>query len=128
MIWTIIFYLSVFGLVMGILSVNGLTQKREPVFWFLGGVIASFILARNLSTHLFVHALSIGVLWGVLNGLIQSIFFERYPEKNPKYRESYQKKLPVKPRYFVLIAGPIIGLVTGAVIGGLSLLVRTLFF
>ena len=113
---------------MGILSVNGLTQKREPVFWFLGGVIAAFILARNLSTHLFVHALSIGVLWGVLNGLIQSIFFERYLEKNPKYRESYQKKLPVKPRYFVLIAGPIIGLVTGAVIGGLSLLVRTLFF
>ena len=92
MIWIIIFYLSFFGMLMGILSVNGFTQKKEPLFWFLGAGVTAFILARNVSSFLFLHALLVGVLWGVLNGIIQSIFFEMYLEKNPKYRESYQTK------------------------------------
>ena len=61
---------------------------------------------------------------GGINGINQSIFFERYPEKNPKYKKSYQKKLSVKSRHFILIAGPIIGLLTGTAIGGFALLVR----
>src|ERR1044072_4530964 len=118
--WEIVLLLSIFGLVMGILSVNGYTQKIEPLIWLLGGMFSAFILARNVTSNIFLYAISLGLLWGILNGLLQSIFFDRYLEKNPKYKESYQKKLPVKPRFFVLVAGSIIGIITGAAIGGLA--------
>jgi hypothetical protein len=114
--------LSLFGLIIGILSVNGYTQKIEPLIWLLTGMFSAFILARNFSSQIFLYGVGLGLTWGILNGLIQSIFFDRYLKKNPKYRESYNKKMPVKPRFFVLIAGPIIGLITGATVGGLAIL------
>jgi hypothetical protein len=116
-----------FGLIIGFLSVNGYTQKIEPLIWLLIGMFSAFILARNITSQIFLYGITLGLTWGILNGLIQSIFFEKYLQKNPKYKEAYNKKMPVKPRFFVLIAGPVIGLITGATIGGLAILIQKYF-
>jgi hypothetical protein len=120
--WELLLLLSLFGLIIGILSVNGYTQKIEPLIWLLSGMFSAFILARNVSSQIFLYGVALGLVWGILNGLIQSIFFERYLEKNPKYKDAYNKKMPVQPRFFVLLAGPVIGLLTGAAVGGLAIL------
>lgn len=125
--WQLLLLLSLFGLIIGILSVNGYTQRIEPLIWLLSGMLSAFILARNVSSQIFLYGIALGLIWGVLNGLVQSIFFDRYLQKNPRYKESYNKKMPVKPRIFVLIAGPIIGLITGATIGGLAILFQKYF-
>ena len=125
--WEIVALLSLFGLVMGILSVNGYTQKIEPLIWLLAGMVSAFILAKNVTSKIFLYGITLGVLWGILNGIIQSIFFDRYLKKNPKYKNAYQKKMPVRPRFFVLIAGPLIGLLTGVMVGGLAVLFQKYF-
>ena len=123
--WLLIILLSIFGGIMGFLSIKGYTQKIEPFLWILFAIATALVLSRNVDNRAFVHALIIGFCWGLLNGLIQSSFFDQYLANNPSLRGSFEKSVSIPPRYFVLITGPLTGLVTGAVIGGLTLLFRT---
>ncbi|MEI9945775.1 MAG: hypothetical protein WDN26_16340 [Chitinophagaceae bacterium] len=125
--WTLILLLSSFGMVMGILSVNGYTQKLEPFLWLLFGIITSLLLAKNVEYKTFLHALIIGLSWGVFNGLLQSIFFDKYLANNPSVQDSFKKVAFMQPRYFVIITATVIGLITGAVLGGLALLFKRIF-
>jgi len=122
--WTIILLLSLFGGVMGILSVKGYTQKLEPFLWLLFGIISALIVAKNAENNPFIHALLIGLFWGVLNGIIQSAFFELYLANNPIIQNSFKKSTFLQPRYFVIVTGIIIGLATGLALGGLTLLLK----
>ena len=124
--WLLIILLSVFGGIMGLLSIKGYTQKIEPFLWILFAIATALVLSRNVENRAFVHAVIIGFCWGLLNGLIQSSFFDQYLANSPSLKDSFEKSASViKPRYFVLITGPLIGLVIGAVMGGLTLLFRT---
>ncbi len=122
--WTIILLLSSFGLVIGLLSINGYTQKIEPLLWLFFGIIAALILSRNIDTRTFFHALLVGLFWGILNGIIQSAFFEQYLANNANLQERFKQSSFIQPRYLVLLIGPVIGMITGLVLGGLTLLVK----
>ena len=124
--WKIVLLLSTIGIVMGLLSVKGYTQKIEPVLWLLFGIATSLILSKNLEPP-FLHGLLIGIAWGLLNGLIQFTFFDTYSTNNPLLQQRFQKTTFVQPRYFVLLTAPVIGLVTGLILGGLSLLFKKLW-
>lgn len=125
--YTFIIILSTFGLVMGALSVKGYTQKIEPFLWLALGIFASLVISKNISEKTFLHALVIGLLWGILNGITQSVFFDKYMANNTSLQDSFKKVTFVQPRYFVLMTAPVIGLITGAVLGGLSLLLKKLW-
>lgn len=125
--WTVIFLLSSAGLIMGLLSINGFTQKIEPFLWLLFGVIAGLVLSRNIDHKTFLHALLTGLFWGVLNGIIQSAFFDQYLAHNPNLQERFKQSTFIRPRYFVLVTGPVIGLITGLVLGGLTLLLKKIW-
>jgi len=122
--WLLIILLSIFGAVMGFLSIKGYTGKLEPFLWLLFGIISALFLSKNVENKVFMHALLIGLFWGILNAIIQSIFFDQYLASNPSLQERFKNTGSIKPQYFVLIMGPLIGLITGAVLGGLSLLLR----
>jgi len=122
--WLIIILLSIFGVVMGFLSIKGYTGKLEPFLWLLFGIISALVLSKNVENKLFIHALLIGLTWGVLNAIIQSSFFDQYLTNNPNLQERFKNTGSLKPQYFVLIMGPVIGLITGAVLGGLSILLK----
>ncbi len=125
--WTLIALLSSFGIIMGVLSVKGFTQKLEPYLWFLFGVISAVVLSKNIDHKTFLHGLLIGLLWGIINGLTQSSFFDTYLLNNPSLQEGFKKTTFIQPRYFVLITGPIIGIISGLVLGGLTLLFKKLW-
>ena len=124
--WKLVLLLSGIGIIMGILSVRGFTQKIEPFLWLLFGIATSLILSKNIEQP-FLHGLLIGIGWGVLNGLIQSSFFDTYFANNPSLQKTFQKQAFVEARYFVLLAAPVIGLITGLILGGLSLLLKKLW-
>ena len=121
--WKLIALLSVVGIIMGLLSVRGFTQKIEPVLWLLFGIATSLVISKNLEKP-FLHGLVIGVAWGILNGLLQSAFFDTYLANNSSVQQSFQKNSSIPPRIFVLATAPIIGLITGVILGGLSLLLK----
>lgn len=122
--WTIILLLASFGLVMGLLSIHGYTQKLEPFLWLLFGIVASLVISKNIHNKPFLHALLIGLFWGVLNGVIQSLFFDQYLTNNPNVQERFQQSRFIPARHLVLITGPLIGLITGIVLAGLAWLFK----
>lgn len=122
--WKVIIILSAIGLIMGLLSVKGFTQKLEPFLWLLFGIATSLVLSKNIDNKTFLHGLLIGLAWGIINGLTQSVFFDTYLANNPQLQQNFQKTTFMQPKYFVLVTGPIIGLITGLVLGGLSLLFK----
>ena len=125
--WTIILLLSSFGLVMGLLSIKGYIQKLETFLWILFGIITSLILSKNIDNKTFLHALLIGLFWGVLNGLTQSAFYDQYLANNANLQERFKQSTFIQPRYLVLVTGPVIGLITGLVLGGLTLLLKKIW-
>lgn len=125
--WTLILFLSLFGVLLGILSVLGFTKKAEPLLWLVVGLFTVFFLSKKISEMIFWHGFAIGIFWGCLNSLIQSLFFKTYLINNPKYTEAYNKSSRLKPRYLILIVGPLLGLLTGAVLGGLAWFVQKNF-
>ena len=122
--WTILLLLASFGLVMGLLSINGYTQKIEPFLWLVFGIVVAFILSRNVNNKPLLHALLIGLFWGVLNGISQSAFFDQYLTNNPNLEERFKQSTFIQPRWLVLITGLVTGLIAGAVIGGLTWLFK----
>ena len=125
--WGIILLLSSFGLVMGLLSIKGYTQKLEPFLWLLFAIVTTLILSKNIDNKTFMHALLIGLFWGVLNGITQSAFFDQYLANNTNLQERFKQSSVIKPRYFVLMTGPVIGLITGLVLGGLTFLFKKIW-
>jgi hypothetical protein len=124
---TLILLFSTFGIVMGFLAVKGYTHKIEPFLWLLFACIVALTVSKNVNDKIFIHGLIIGLAWGILNGLSQSIFFSQYIANNPHLQESFNKTGSMNPKYLGLITGPIIGLIMGLVLGGLSLLFKKIW-
>lgn len=125
--WKVIIILSTIGLIMGLLSVKGFTQKLEPLLWLLFSIASALVLAKNIDHRTLLHGLLIGLAWGILNGLSQSVFFDTYLANNPALRDSFGKTALVNPRYMALVSGPAVGLITGLVLGGMALLLRRIW-
>lgn len=125
--WFLIFVLAAFGLIMGLLSVKGLTQRLEPFLWLLFGLISALILSRHLAYRPFLHAFAIGMLWGILNGLIQFSFFDEYLANNPLSRAGFKRMTFISPKVFVLAAAPVIGAASGLVLGGLTAVLKKIW-
>ncbi|HWC54041.1 MAG TPA: hypothetical protein VG676_10690 [Chitinophagaceae bacterium] len=127
MSWTLILLFSLFGILMGTLSVLGFTKKAEPILWLIVGFFTAYMISRKVSEMIFWHGFIIGIFWGCLSAAIQSIFFKTYLKNNPKYAEAFQKNTKIKSRYLILLVGPLMGLLTGTVLGGLAWFFQKIF-
>ena len=127
--WNLLFYLSLFGIVMGVLSLLGLTHLPiEPLLWFFIALFSAYWIARNTTAKPFMQGLIAGALMGMFNSIIQSLFFEMYLSHNPMAEEGF-RQIPggIPVRLFPLMVGPGIGVAYGLVVGLFSLLARKVF-
>ena len=125
--WYLIVVLSAPGLLMGCLSLRGLTQKVEPYLWISLGLFAALTLARNCDTRWFLHAFLVGLAWGVLNSVMQCAFFETYSVYNAELLSGMKDRpAPIPTRFFFLLLGPAIGAATGLVLSGLTFVLQKL--
>lgn len=115
--WVLIALLSIPGLLMGLLSVRGHTRGIEPYLWLVLAVFATLVIARTAEQRFFLHGLSVGIAWGVLNGLVAATLFSTYVAHNPMPKLGGGSSLST--RLLFVVSGPVIGLVTGLVLGGL---------
>jgi hypothetical protein len=116
--WRLILSLSLFGLLLGISSVLGLTREREWIGWLLIGAYASWKFAIRSREELFLHGFYLGILSGVFSSVVQALFISTYLSSNPRMVEALNA-LPqgLHPSAVILIMGPIIGTVIGVVFG-----------
>lgn len=116
--WKLIFQLSLFGLVMGIATVFVISPNVEPACWLVIFVICAYIIAKRRPAGRFVH----GVLLGVVNSFwitaAHILFFERYIVGHPQ-EAATMKFMPLvdAPKLMMAIMGPVVGLISGIIIG-----------
>ncbi len=121
--WKVIFQMSLFGLAMGIATVFLIPSNIEPVFWLgIFGITAYFIASR-CSGRYFVHGLLVGVANSVWITASHLLLFDRYIANHPQEAAMMSSMpLPDSPRLMMALVGPVIGVVSGLVIGALAVL------
>jgi hypothetical protein len=118
--WKLILQLSMFGLAMGLATVFVIPSNIEPLFWLVIFVICAYIFAKQ--THRpFLHGLLLGLANCVWITSAHILLFTQYTATHAR-EAAMMQTAPFSPRIMMAIVGPIIGLVSGVVIGLLALL------
>lgn len=122
--WKTILLLSLFAILMGVLSVFGVIPDFEWLMWLVIAIVSGYVLNKQTKKLLFTHAVVTGIIMGVFNAVIQSVLFDTYLLTDPQIEGLSQWPTTIEPQYFLLIAGPFIGIVYGLVIGLFALIFK----
>lgn len=122
--WKTILLLSLFGILMGLNSVFGIIKNIEWLLWLIIAIVSAYVLNKQTKKLLVTHAVITGLFIGILNAIIQSSLFDMYLANNPEIEGFNQWPITVEPQYFLLMAGPFVGIVYGLVIGLFALIIK----
>lgn len=124
--WNLILKLSLFGLVMGVATVFWIPSNVEPFLWILIFLICAYVIGRSSEKPFYT-----GVLLGLANCVwittTHILLFGEYLGKHA--REAAMMKsmpLPDSPRLMMALMGPIVGMISGIVIGLFAVLAARL--
>ena len=121
--WKVIFQMSLFGLAMGIATVFLIPSNIEPLFWLGVFGITAYFIARRCSGQYFVHGLLVGLANSVWVTASHVLLFDRYIANHPQEAAMMSSMpLPDSPRLMMALVGPVIGVVSGLVIGVFAVL------
>jgi len=125
--WRLILQLSLFALVMGVGTVFLIPSTIEPLCWLVIFGISAYFIARRCANRYFLH----GVVLGVVNSLwvtgAHVLLFAQYIARHPREAAmAASMPLPTHPRLMMVLTGPVIGLVSGIVIGVFAIIARRL--
>jgi hypothetical protein len=125
--WRLILQLSLFGLAMGIATVFAIPSTIEPIFWLAIFVICAYAVAKRAPRRYFLHGLCVSLVNSVWVTSAHLLLFQQYVERHPQEAAMMlSMPLPRHPRLMMVCMGPIIGLVSGVVLGLFTLLAAKL--
>jgi len=113
--WKLILTLSVFGVLMGIASVFGLTKGIEPLLWLVIWIFCAFWVTRQMKTKLFQHGFMVGLTTGLIALLIQVALFSTYAANNPEINRDVPGGWSARTLFLIL--SPFISVISGLVLG-----------
>ena len=120
--WKLIFQLSLFGLAMGIATVFVIPSKIEPAFWLVIFLICAYLIAKRSAGMHFVHGLLVGLANSVWITSAHVLFFDAYVARHAQEAAMMQNSpLHVSPRLMMAITGPVVGLLSGVILGVFAL-------
>jgi hypothetical protein len=125
--WKLIIQLSLFGLAMGIATVFLIPSTVEPVFWLVIFVVSAYLIATRAPGRPFLHGVLVGVANSVWITAAHALLFDRYVAHHPREAAMMSSMpLPTHPRLMMAVTGPVIGVISGVVLGLFALLARKL--
>ena len=125
--WRLVSQLSLFGLAMGIATVFVVQSNVEPIYWLVIFVISSYLIATRVSSKSFLHGVAVGLANSVWVTGAHVLLFHQYAANHPR-EMSMMLSMPLRthPRLMMLIMGPLIGLLSGVVLGLFAVVARKL--
>jgi len=121
--WKLIFSLSLLGLVMAIATVYFIPSNIEPFFWLVIFIICAWIIAKRCSEKYFLHGLMVSLVNSVWITAAHIILFHTYIINHPQEATMMEKMpMPASPRITMALIGPVVGLVSGIILGLFSLI------
>jgi hypothetical protein len=116
--WRLIFALSLFGVVMAVAGLFGLTRGTEPLLWLVIFIIYAICIAQYAGGKYFLHGFLVSLLNGVWIAIIHFAFFPMFLRNNPDVAVAFQNfPMRIDLRFLNLIVGPIAGALFGIVAG-----------
>ena len=123
--YKLIVALSMFGLAMGIATVFVVPSNVEPLFWLVIFVICAVIIARAQVPRPFLHGLGVSIVNSVWITAAHIIFYDTYIASHAQETQMLAgSSLP--GRVMMLITGPIIGVLSGLLLGLFALIASKL--
>ncbi len=114
----LIFLLSLFGLAMAVATLSFIPAVIEPLIWLVIFVICAYLIAKNCTSKYFLNGFLVSILNSVwITGahiIFASIYFSSHPQQ-----AAVKGSIPLlnHPRLMMLITGPIIGVISGIILG-----------
>jgi len=125
--WPLIFAFSLFGLAMAIGTVFVIPSNIEPVFWLVIFVVCAYFIAQRAPGRPFIHGLLVGIVNSVWVTSAHVLLFNQYIANHPQEAAMMTSMpLPNRPRVMMAIMGPVIGVVSGVVLGLFALVATKL--
>ena len=116
--WKLILQLSLFGLAMGIATVFVIPSKTEPAFWLVIFLTCAYLIAKRSDGKLFLHGLLLGLANSVWITAAHVLLFDSYIARHAQEAAMMQTgPLAASPRLMMALVGPVIGLISGVVLG-----------
>ena len=119
--WKLILQLSLFGLAMGIATVFVIPSKIEPLFWLATFIVCAYIIAKRLPDKHFLHGFFVSMVNCVWVTGSHILLFDHYVT-NHSQEAAMMQSMPLasSPRMMMALTGPIVGVISGVVLGLLS--------
>ena len=116
--YKLIFQLSLFGLAMAIATVFWIPSNIEPIYWLIIFIISAYFIALKSSGKYFMSGFWVSIANCVWITAIHIIFIQNYMASHQQEAEMLAKMpFPDSPRLMMLLTGPVIGIVSGLVLG-----------
>ena len=116
--WKLILQLSLFGLVMGVATVFFISPSVEPFCWLVVFLISAYAIAHGAPDRPFVHGVCVGLANSVWVTSAHVLLFDQYLARHAKEAAMMSSMpMPTHPRVMMTLIGPVIGLVSGIVLG-----------
>ena len=116
--WKLIIRLSLFGLAMAVATVFWIPSNIEPIFWLVIFILCAYWIARNCTGRYFLHGFLVSLVNCIWITGLHVLLFNTYIANHPKEAEMLSTMpMPKHPRWMMLITGPIIGIISGLVLG-----------
>lgn len=116
--WKLIFKLSLFGLAMALGTVYFIPSNVEPICWLIIFIICAVIIARQCTSRHFLHGLWVGIFNSVWVTAAHVLLFNTYLAGHAQEAAMMTKMpMPDSPRLTMLLTGPVVGVISGIVLG-----------
>ena len=116
--WKLILQLSLFGLVMGIATVFFVSSSLEPFCWLAIFLVSAYAIARGAPGRPFLHGVCVGLANSVWVTGAHILLVNQYLAGHTREAAMMSSgPLATHPRLMMAITGPLIGLVSGIVLG-----------
>jgi hypothetical protein len=120
MSWKLIFGLSLFGLAMAFATVYVVPPSLEPWIWLGIFVLCAFVIAKRAPKRYFLHGLCVSLVNCVWITAAHYLLYDAYAASHAQEIAMAARMGTMPPRTMMLATGPVIGLVSGIVLGVLS--------
>ncbi|HLI93327.1 MAG TPA: hypothetical protein VKU83_06950 [Puia sp.] len=118
--WRLIFVLSLFGLAMAFATITVIPTYREPWFFLVIFLICAYCIAKWAPGKFFLHGFLVSLLNCVWITAVHIMYSTTYLAHHAQEASQYSKmnaQLGVSPTVAMLLVGPVIGVVSGLILG-----------
>src|SRR6516162_9178944 len=119
--------LSLFGLAMGIATVFVIPSNIEPAFWLAIFVVCAYVIAKKAPGKYFLHGFLVSLVNCVWITGAHIALASPYLARHANEAQMMSKMpMPDAPRLMMLMTGPIVGIVSGIILGLFSFIASKL--